>query len=189
MYLLVVVSLLELDRVPHGPDIHDSLPSPRHDRCLIDNSQSAHSREPRELCRKPSGSLLRLGKGFRNREELPLLTNEGRSPDSCLTCRCWGESRPIRAHPNVYSGGFRECPRRPVRTRNGLNPPRGRRFESRQPDNTMAVVTPDQTRVHPATGPSSTSLSARKLNPDWAHQRECALNHARRSLGQSPRVM
>jgi hypothetical protein len=70
--------------------------------------------------------------------------------------------------------GFREFPRHPVKTRNGLNPPRGRRFNLASPTTRWRIVTPDQTRVHPATGPSSTSLSARELGPDWAHQREYA---------------
>ena len=42
------------------------------------------------------------------------------------------------------------------------------------PTTRWRIVTPDQTRVHPVTGPSSTSLSARELGPDWAHQREYA---------------
>ncbi len=42
------------------------------------------------------------------------------------------------------------------------------------PTRRCRIVTPDQSRVHPATGPSSTSLSAEELGPDWAHQREYA---------------
>jgi hypothetical protein len=42
------------------------------------------------------------------------------------------------------------------------------------PTSQCRIITPDQSRVHPATGPSSTSLSAGELGPDWAHQREYA---------------
>ena len=42
------------------------------------------------------------------------------------------------------------------------------------PTTRWRIVTPDQCRVHPATWPSSTSLSARELGPDRAHQREYA---------------
>jgi hypothetical protein len=42
------------------------------------------------------------------------------------------------------------------------------------PTSRCRMVMPDQSRIHPATGPSSTNLSAEELGPDWAHQREYA---------------
>jgi hypothetical protein len=42
------------------------------------------------------------------------------------------------------------------------------------PTSQCRIITPDQSRVHPATGPSSTRLSAGELGPDWGHQREYA---------------
>jgi hypothetical protein len=42
------------------------------------------------------------------------------------------------------------------------------------PTTRWRIVTPDQSRIHPAVALSSTSRSAGELGPDWAHQLEYA---------------
>jgi hypothetical protein len=51
---------------------------------------------------------------------------------------------------------------------------RGREFKSRQPDKSMSDYHTWSERLHAAARSSSTSLSAGKLGPDYAHQREYA---------------
>jgi hypothetical protein len=86
----------------------------------------------------------------------------------------YGPQRPNSAHLNGQPWTPASCCSRstPVEARSGGQGVARSNLAS--PTRQCRIVTPDQSRVHPASGPSSTSLSAGELGPDWAHQREYA---------------